>query len=90
LPVDQAFRELLPSVYDQYDASSRMPLLAHHRLALVFGVFSAAVVVDPTVQPRDSFAAHYAALSRAALVSGKFMENPTCEAVQSLVSPQVL
>jgi hypothetical protein len=85
LPVDQAYKELLPAVYENYDFSTPHNLHAHHEIGLLFAVFAVAAMLDPTIQPRDDIAAQYHALSRAALVSGRVMEHPTCEAIQCLV-----
>lgn len=86
LPIEQTHRELLPAVYEGYDPYAENNLRTHHDIALLFGVLAIATMLDPDADSRNGMAAQYHALSRAALVSGRVMEYPTCEAIQALVS----
>jgi hypothetical protein len=72
-------------VYENYNPSIGNNLHAHHEIGLLFGVLATAAMLDPGIRPRDPIAAKYHDLSRAALVSGRVMEFPTCEAIQALV-----
>jgi hypothetical protein len=85
LPIQQAYGELIPAIYENYDPFAGKALRAHHEIGLLFSVCAVATMLDPAEQPQSVMAAQYHALSRAALVCGRLLEFPTCEAIQSLV-----